>query len=91
MKSNIEDLLNSGIKQLVPYEPGKPIEDIEKDLGIKNVIKLASNENPLGPSPKALKAIKTSLRYLNRYPDGNGSRKQLLSQTVIAIKGHYCP
>ena len=62
MKSNIEDLLNSGIKQLVPYEPGKPIEDVEKDLGIKNIIKLASNENPLGPSPKALQAIKTSLR-----------------------------
>lgn len=81
MKSNIEDLLNSGIKQLVPYEPGKPIEDVEKDLGIKNIIKLASNENPLGPSPKALQAIKTSLRDLNRYPDGNGSRlKECLSK-----------
>ena len=81
MKTNVEDLLNPGIKKLVPYEPGKPIESIEKDLGIKNVIKLASNENPLGPSPKALKAIQESLKDLNRYPDGNGSRlKECLSQ-----------
>ena len=72
MKSNIEDLLNSGIKQLVPYEPGKPIEDVEKDLGIKNIIKLASNENPLGPSKIAIEQVKNILRDTHRYPDSNG-------------------
>ncbi|MGC9023173.1 MAG: hypothetical protein ACP5J5_08650, partial [Dissulfurimicrobium sp.] len=45
------------IKELVPYTPGKPIEELEREYGIKDAIKLASNENPLGPSPKALKAI----------------------------------
>lgn len=66
------------IRTIKPYIPGKPIEELERELGIKNSIKLASNENPIGPSPVALKAIKNSLRSskslsrLNRYPDGSG-------------------
>lgn len=60
------------IEALVPYEPGKPIEELERELGIKGAIKLASNENPLGPSPKAMQAIADSLAGLNRYPDGAG-------------------
>jgi histidinol-phosphate aminotransferase len=60
------------IKNLIPYEPGKPIEELERELGIKNSIKLASNENPIGPSKKALKAIEKSLLDLHRYPDGSG-------------------
>lgn len=60
------------IKALQPYVPGKPIEELERELGISNSIKLASNENPLGPSPEALKAIKDSFSDLNRYPDGAG-------------------
>ncbi|PKL52094.1 MAG: histidinol-phosphate transaminase [Nitrospira bacterium HGW-Nitrospira-1] len=55
-----------------PYVPGKPIEELERELGIANSIKLASNENPVGPSPKALEAIKNSLSDINRYPDGAG-------------------
>ena len=58
------------IINLKPYEPGKPIEELERELGIKNVVKLASNENPLGPSPKVIEAIKSRLGSINRYPDG---------------------
>jgi histidinol-phosphate aminotransferase len=60
------------ILSIKPYVPGKPIEDLEREYGIENSIKLASNENPLGPSPMAVKAIKSALETLNRYPDGSG-------------------
>ena len=60
------------IKNLIPYEPGKPIEELERELGIKDSIKLASNENPIGPSSKALKTIERSLPNIHRYPDGSG-------------------
>ena len=60
------------IYEINPYVPGKPIEEVEREKGIKNIVKLASNENPLGPSPLALKAIKACLKNLNRYPDGSG-------------------
>ena len=61
------------IQAVPPYIPGKPIEDLERELGISNAIKLASNENPLGPSPLALEAIERALQRLHRYPDGNGT------------------
>ncbi len=57
---------------ITPYEPGKPISEVEREYGLTNVIKLASNENPLGPSPKAVEAIKSALNDLHRYPDGAG-------------------
>lgn len=60
------------IKALAPYIPGKPPEELEREMGIKGSVKLASNENPLGPSPRALQAIKGALRSINRYPDGAG-------------------
>jgi len=59
------------IKTLTPYPPGKPIEELERELGITGSIKLASNENPLGPSPKALAAIEKRAKDLHRYPDGS--------------------
>ncbi len=59
------------IKDIVPYPPGKPIEEVERELGIKNSVKIASNENPLGTSPLAIQAIKKTLKKLNRYPDGS--------------------
>ena len=59
------------IRTLIPYEPGKPIEEVEREYGIASSIKLASNENPLGPSPKALAAIRERLAQLNFYPDGD--------------------
>ncbi len=54
-----------------PYVPGKPVEEVERELGLKDVIKLASNENPLGPSPLALQALQKLLPRLHHYPDGN--------------------
>ena len=62
------------IESLVPYVPGKPIEELERELGISRAIKLASNENPLGPSPKALAVLSEAARTLNRYPDGGAHR-----------------
>ena len=55
---DIKELVNIGIGDLSPYEPGKPIEDLERELGIENAIKLASNENPIGPSPKIFDSIR---------------------------------
>jgi histidinol-phosphate aminotransferase len=62
------------IAELKPYEPGKPIETLERELGIQGSIKLASNENPLGPSPKAVAAIQRAAAGVNRYPDGAAHR-----------------
>lgn len=59
------------IQSLVPYPPGKPIEELEREYGITGSIKLASNENGLGPSPKAVAAIAAALTKLHRYPDGS--------------------
>lgn len=59
------------IRTLVPYEPGKPIEEVEREIGIANSIKLASNENPLGPSPLALEAMRQKMAQLHLYPDGD--------------------
>ena len=65
------ELVPAWIRTLAPYAPGKPIEELERELGIRDSIKLASNENPLGPSPKALAAIAAALPDLHRYPDGS--------------------
>jgi len=60
------------ILSIKPYKPGKPLEELEREYGIAKSIKLASNENPLGPSPMAVKAMQGALEKLNRYPDGSG-------------------
>ncbi len=65
-------LATSGVQQLIAYQPGKPVEELERELGIANSIKLASNENPLGPSPRALDVIKNISPSINYYPDGGG-------------------
>ena len=65
--------VSENIKNLVPYQPGKPIEELERELGISGAIKLASNENPLGASRKAVDAIKALIdKKVHRYPDGGG-------------------
>ncbi|MGA2193534.1 MAG: aminotransferase class I/II-fold pyridoxal phosphate-dependent enzyme, partial [Nitrospirota bacterium] len=67
----MRQLTSDNIASITPYAPGKPVEELERELGITGSVKLASNENPLGPSPLALKAISKSLGGINRYPDGN--------------------
>ena len=71
---DLKKLVNKGIDGLSPYEPGKPIEDLERELGIKNAVKLASNENPVGPSPKIIDSIEKIVKETHRYPDGNATR-----------------
>jgi histidinol-phosphate aminotransferase len=65
------DYVPEYIRTLIPYAPGKPIEEVERELGIANSVKLASNENPLGAAPKALEAIRAKLEQLHLYPDGD--------------------
>lgn len=72
MTSSFLELATSGVQKLTPYQPGKPVDELERELGISNSIKLASNENPLGPSQLALDAIKKVLPAINYYPDGGG-------------------
>src|SRR3989454_57983 len=72
MHTQWESLANEHILGIAPYEPGKPIEELERELGITDAIKLASNENPLGPSDRVQKALAAALTTLNRYPDGSG-------------------
>src|SRR5215468_1699145 len=66
------DLAVPWVRTLAPYVPGKPIEELERELGITNIIKLASNENPFGPSPLALAAMQRALGDSWLYPDGSG-------------------
>lgn len=67
LKLHIPDFLET----LVPYPPGKPLEELQREYGITDAIKLASNENPIGPSPKAIAALQDHLSNLHRYPDGS--------------------
>lgn len=67
-----EQLAVAGVRKLTPYQPGKPIGELERELGLSRIVKLASNENPLGPSPKALQAILQGVEELHLYPDGSG-------------------
>ncbi len=60
------------IRRLTPYVPGKPVEELERELGVQDTVKLASNENPLGPSPLAVQALSGHLGEIHRYPDGSG-------------------
>jgi histidinol-phosphate aminotransferase len=71
---SIESLVKPYVAKLEPYQPGKPVEELERELGISGAIKLASNENPLGPSPKAVEALRAALGEVHRYPDGSSFR-----------------
>ncbi len=82
-KSNrFEALAAPGVRRLAPYVPGKPPEQLERELGIRDSIKLASNENPLGPGPKARAALATAQAGVGMYPDGSGHELR----TLIARK-----
>jgi len=81
-KNVFDDLAIPSVKGLTPYTPGKPIEEVERELGLKNIIKLASNENPSGPSENVLKAIEFASKDISLYPDGNG----FYLKRAIAVK-----
>jgi histidinol-phosphate aminotransferase len=84
MQSNKTDFLAlaaPGIKELQPYQAGKPVEELQRELGISDVVKLASNENPFGPSERVVAALKAVMPELARYPDGSAfSLKGKLAQ-----------
>jgi histidinol-phosphate aminotransferase len=67
-------LVRPALAGLIPYEPGKPVEEVQRELGLERVVKLASNEGPLGPFPQALAAMERATAELNRYPDGGAYR-----------------
>ncbi|MDF1589477.1 MAG: histidinol-phosphate transaminase [Gammaproteobacteria bacterium] len=78
---NFCDIALQSVTQLQPYVPGKPIEELERQYGVTNIVKLASNENPLGPSPRVLAAVQQASKSLSLYPDGNGfSLKSALAE-----------
>src|SRR5690606_41748363 len=82
MAVDYQSLAVKGVQALSPYQPGKPIGELARELGLNpaEIIKLASNDNPLGPSEKALAAARKALAELGLYPGGNGFRlKQALS------------
>ncbi len=69
-----ESFFRPAVNDLVPYEPGKPVEEVQRELGLERVVKLASNEGPFGPFPAALEALARCAPELNRYPDGGAYR-----------------
>jgi histidinol-phosphate aminotransferase len=69
-----DDFVTPSVAGLTPYEPGKPVEEVQRELGLERVVKLASNEGPFGPFPAALEAIARAAPELNRYPDGGAYR-----------------
>lgn len=91
----INDLVLPPVASLRPYEPGKPIEELEREEGAADAVKLASNENPLGPSPMALAAVREALGEVNRYPDGGcwaltrkiAARHQLEIEHIFVASG----
>ncbi|MCP4326803.1 MAG: histidinol-phosphate transaminase [Alteromonadales bacterium] len=72
MSCDFLSLANAGVQKLHPYQAGKPTDELERELGITNIVKLASNENPLGLAPSVVDALQSELAELTRYPDANG-------------------
>src|SRR5204862_7869968 len=88
---NLSLPLNPALKDLPTYQPGRPIEEVARELGLPaaDIIKLASNENPLGPSPAALKAMRAVLARIHLYPDGNAFYlKQRLAEKLGVAPAH---
>jgi histidinol-phosphate aminotransferase len=82
----LERIVKPEIAALEPYQPGKPIEELERELGIEGAVKLASNENPLGPSPRALAAARAALSGVHRYPDGGSFRLRRRLATHLDVE-----
>jgi len=72
MAFNARDLAVNGVRALQPYQPGKPVEELERDLGLSDIVKLASNENPRTSNEVIAKALAQQQSDISRYPDGSG-------------------
>jgi len=84
MNKHFTDLAAPGVRALQPYQPGKPVAELEREHGIRNAVKLASNENPYGPSPRAITAASQALQDISRYPEGSG---YLLAERLADLHG----
>src|SRR5213083_2264901 len=82
-----DSFFKPAVQDLVPYEPGKPVAEVQRELGLERVVKLASNEGPFPPFPAAVAAIERAARELNRYPDGGvyALRKALAERHGVAF------
>lgn len=85
MSCDFGQLAVEGVRTLSPYQPGKPIEELQRELGLEDIVKLASNENPLGPSPAVLDACNKHLQDISRYPDSNGFSLKAALAAKLAI------
>ncbi|MBN2360602.1 MAG: histidinol-phosphate transaminase, partial [Deltaproteobacteria bacterium] len=82
----MKPLVTANIERLRPYTPGKPIEETEREYGVKNAAKLASNENPFGPSPLAIEAMQRAIGEMHLYPDGGAYYlKEKLAQYLASF------
>jgi histidinol-phosphate aminotransferase len=81
-----DSFFKPAVRDLVPYEPGKPVEEVQRELGLDRVVKLASNEGPFGPLPAALAAIERCAPELNRYPDGGAYRLRAALADLQAVR-----
>ncbi|MAZ45592.1 MAG: histidinol-phosphate transaminase [Gammaproteobacteria bacterium] len=77
--------INPNIEKLTPYQPGKPIDELARELGLKNIVKLASNENPYGPSPLAIEVLRAGFDELSRYPDGGAFNLKIELSRYLGI------
>ncbi len=89
-KVDFSQLANIGVQSLSPYQPGKPIDELAREFNLNptDIIKLASNENPMGPSSKAMAAITGELTNLTRYPDGNGFELKTVLSRKLGVKSN---
>jgi len=85
MAESFDHLVTENIRGLATYQPGRPIEDLERELGITGAIKVASNENPLGPSPRALEAARAALDSIHLYPDGGAYKLRHRLATELGV------
>ena len=83
---DFRSLAATGVQALQPYQPGTPIEELERELGITDIVKLASNENPLGSSPRARAALNAALDSLEIYPDGGGFRLKAALASKLGVE-----
>jgi histidinol-phosphate aminotransferase len=81
-----DSFFKPAVQDLVPYEPGKPVEEVQRELGLERVVKLASNEGPFGPFPAALEAISRGAEELNRYPDGGAYRLRMALAELHGVR-----
>jgi histidinol-phosphate aminotransferase len=85
-KIDFRSLANNSVRELTPYQPGKPVEELERELGITSSIKLASNENPLGPSPQVFLAAQQALQNAHIYPDGGCYELKQTLSAFLSVK-----